>query len=200
MFLARRPAAALIDRFLRESQNLPLSYEPVGLAGTGADGWTFDEAIGVIGRGQADFERARAALLSWTQFDLGWVETFPRHAPVGAGTVVVVLIRHLGFWSLNGARVVYEVGSRTEGPRFGFAYGTLTNHAEAGEELFEVFIDPSTNDVLYRLRAASRPRAVLARLGKPIVRALQARFRRDSLAAMTRVTAMTTRLPTGPPA
>ena len=108
---------------------------------------------------------------------------------------MAVLIRHLGFWSLNGARVVYEVGGRTEGPRFGFAYGTLANHAEAGEELFEVFIDPTTGDVVYRLRAASRPRATLARLGMPIVRALQARFRRDSLAAMTRVTAMTRPLP-----
>jgi uncharacterized protein (UPF0548 family) len=141
MFLARRPSADLIDRFLVESRDLPLSYGPVGIIGTGADGWTFDEETGIVGHGQADFERARAALLTWTQFDLGWVETFPRYAPVGAGTVVAVLIRHVGFWSLNGARVVYEVGSRTEGSRFGFAYGTLTNHAEAGEELFEVVIE-----------------------------------------------------------
>ena len=190
MFLARRPAAAVIDRFLLESRDLPLSYGPVGIVETGTDGWTFDETTGVIGHGQADFERSRAALLAWTQFDLGWVETLPRNAPVAVGTEVAVLIRHLGFWSLNGARVVYEVGSRTEGHRFGFAYGTLTNHAEAGEELFEVFIDPPTGDVVYRLRAASRPRAALARLGKPIVRALQARFRRDSLAAMTRGTAL----------
>jgi len=135
-------------------------------------------------------DAARSALMAWRQFDLGWVEVFPRQAPVAAGSVVAVLIRHLGFWSLNGARVVYEVGSRIEGHRFGFAYGTLTNHAEAGEELFEVFIDPPTGDVVYRLRAASRPRAALARLGKPIVRALQARFRRDSLASMTRGTAL----------
>src|SRR6188768_3076153 len=39
-----------------------------------------------------------------------------------------------GFWSLNGCRVLYHLdGGDT---RFGFAYGTLTNHAEAGEELF----------------------------------------------------------------
>ena len=160
MFLARRPSAGVIDGFLRESQDLPLSYGPVGIVGTGADGWTFDEETGVIGHGQPAFERARAALLTWTQFDLGWVETFPRDAQVGAGTVVAVLIRHLGFWSLNGARVVYEVGSRTESPRFGFAYGTLTNHAEAGEELFEVFIDPLTEDVAVppsgRVATASR--------------------------------------------
>ena len=188
MFLSRRPSPAAIDRFVEESRDLPLSYGPIGIVRTGAEGWTFDEMTGVVGHGAADYERARAALLAWTQFDLGWVETFPRHAPVEAGTVVAVLVRHLGFWSLNGARIVYEVGSRIEGVRFGFAYGTLTNHPEAGEELFEVFIDPPTGEVGYRLRATSRPRAALARLGKPIVRVLQARFRRDSLVAMTRAT------------
>jgi hypothetical protein len=64
-----------------------------------------------IGRGQADFERARAALLDWKQFDIGWVEMFPRHASVAAGTIVAVLIRHLRFWSLNGCRVLYTLGS-----------------------------------------------------------------------------------------
>jgi uncharacterized protein (UPF0548 family) len=187
MFLARRPTAALIDRFLQRSQDLPLSYGPVGLAASATDRWTFDEASAVIGHGQADYERARAALRTWRHFDLGWIEVFPPLAPVAAGSVVAVLIRHLGFWSLNGCRVVYEVGTVTGELRFGFAYGTLTNHAEAGEELFEVFIDPPTGDVVYRLRAASRPRAALARIGRPIVRALQARFRRDSLAAMTGV-------------
>ena len=95
-----------------------------------------------------------------------------------------MLFRSLGFWSLNGCRVLYCVGSPDEGTSFGFAYGTLTNHAEAGEELFEVFMDPRTEDVMYRIRATSWPRATLARVGHPIVRALQARFRRDSAAAM----------------
>jgi len=98
---------------------------------------------------------------------------------------VAVLIRHLGFWSLNGCRVVYHVEAGS-GTRFGFAYGALTNHAEAGEELFEVFMEPATGDVVYRIRAVSWPQATLARIGQPIVRMLQARFRRDSLAALKR--------------
>jgi uncharacterized protein (UPF0548 family) len=80
--------------------------------------------------------------------------------------------------------VVYNVGSPGDVDRFGFAYGTLTNHGESGEELFEVFIDPTTDAVMYRIRAASRPQAPLAQLGKPIVRALQERFRNHSVAAM----------------
>jgi len=188
MFLARRPSRQTIERFLLDSRDLPLSYGPIGLVRDGTARQDLDEAIVAIGRGETDFVRAREALIAWKQFDIGWVETFPRQAPVAVGTVVAVLIRHLGFWSLNGCRVLYSIGSRSDGARFGFAYGTLTNHAEAGEELFEVFIDPQTDDVMYRIRAASWPRATLARVGQPIVRALQARFRSHSAAAMKRAT------------
>jgi uncharacterized protein (UPF0548 family) len=184
MFLARRPTRNVIDRFIRESQDLPLSYGPVGIVRTRTAGQHLDELTVAVGHGQADFERARAALLAWKQFDIGWVETFPRNAPVAVGTIVAVLIRHLGFWSLNGCRVLYNVGSPDDVARFGFAYGTLKNHAESGEELFEVFIDPLTGEVVYRIRATSRPQATLARFGQPIVRALQARFRDHSVAAM----------------
>jgi uncharacterized protein (UPF0548 family) len=188
MFLARRPSRETIDRFLRESRHLPLSYSSTGIVTADAVRQDLDETAVAIGHGNADFERARAALMAWKQFDIGWVETFPRHAPVAAGTVVAVLIHHLGFWSLNGCRVLYSVGCTGDAARFGFAYGTLTNHAEAGEELFEVSIDPRTDEVMYRIRAVSRPRAALARVCQPIVRVLQARFRRHSAAAMTRAT------------
>ena len=89
---------------------------------------------------------------------------------------------------MNGCRVLYSVGSLNDVARFGFAYGTLTNHAESGEELFEVFLDPQTDDVKYRIRAASWPQVMLTHLGQPIVRLLQARFRRDSATAMIRAT------------
>jgi uncharacterized protein (UPF0548 family) len=87
---------------------------------------------------------------------------------------------------LNGCRVLRVVGALDDDTRFGFVYGTLTNHAEAGEELFEVGVDPRTDDVLYRIRAISWPRAALARMGRPVVRRLQAQFRRDSAAALRR--------------
>ena len=183
MFLARRPSAETIDQFLRESRDLPLSYGPIGFLET-EDGRNMDELTAIIGRGRIDFQRARTALMAWSHFDIGWVELFPRDAPVAVGTVVAVLIRHLGFWSLNGCRVLYFVGEGPDDRRFGFAYGALTNHAEAGEELFEVFLDPETDDVVYRIRARSWPQATLARIGQPIVRLLQARFRAHSAGAM----------------
>ena len=84
-----------------------------------------------------------------------------------------------------------QLDDLNDAARFGVAYGTLTNHAEAGEELFEVFMDPRTEDVVYRIRATSWPRAMLARVGQPIVRVLQARFRHHSAAAMKRATSAT---------
>ena len=84
--------------------------------------------------------------------------------------------------------MVYRVGDLDRGTRFGFAYGTLTNHAESGEELFEVCLNPDSGAVVYRIRAVSRPRAALARIGYPVTRWLQARFRRDSAEAMRRAT------------
>jgi uncharacterized protein (UPF0548 family) len=189
VFLALRPSPEQIDRFIRASDRLPLSYEPVGIVRSEPVGRPFDEAVVTVGRGAADFVRAQRALRAWKQFDLGWVELFPRCASTAVGTNVAVLIRHFGFWSLNGARVVYGAGHGIEDGRFGVAYGTLGNHAEAGEELFEVALDEKTGDVTYRIRAISWPHALPARLGQPMVRRLQARFRRDSGAAMQRAIA-----------
>jgi uncharacterized protein (UPF0548 family) len=140
-----------------------------------------------IGRGDRLFERAKGALADWAQFRLGWVELFPSNASIEPGTVVAVVIRQLGFWSIHGCRVLYHIGQQYGGTRFGFAYGTLTNHAEMGEEIFEVFVTPESGEVFYRIRAVSRPRALVARLGYPVVRRFQARFRRDSAAAMQRI-------------
>jgi uncharacterized protein (UPF0548 family) len=186
MFMVRRPSPIEIERFHAQSRNLPLSYAPTGIASQHPRGFDADQMVATIGRGRALFDSARHALLRWAHFQLGWVEVFPPQAPVAPGTVVAVQMRHFGFWSLNGARVLYETGSRTTGTHYGFAYGTLPNHAEMGEELFEVAIDPATETVTYRIQAASRPRAALARLGYPLVRILQARFRVHSAAAMRR--------------
>jgi len=183
MFLTHRPTASDFENFFDESRDLPLSYHPVGIARAGGAGFRFDTASAVIGKGEAAFARAQQALKEWRQFELGWVGLFPCGAPTEVGTVIAVAVHHLGVWSLNGCRIVYSVGD--EHSSFGFAYGTLTNHAEMGEEIFEVSMTES-DEVTYRISAASKPRAVLARIGYPYTRLCQARFRRDSIAAMQR--------------
>jgi uncharacterized protein (UPF0548 family) len=188
MFLGHRPSPLEVEAFIAASRQLPLSYEPIGLAGQDRAGFQVDEQEVVIGLGRAAFDRAKVALTKWRHFELGWVEVFPTLAAVAPGTVVAVVVRHLGFWSMNGCRVVYAIAGDGSG-EFGFAYGTLTNHAEMGEEIFKVSLRPGTGEVSYVIRAASRPRALLARLGYPVTRSLQARFRRDSAAAITRAIA-----------
>ena len=162
-----------------------MSYEPVGISAGPHPGFVFDQAIGVIGHGDADFARAETALARWAHFKLGWLDVVPDRPALTAGTVVAVVVRHFGFWSVNGCRLLPSAGSSTGVRSFAFAYGTLDNHAECGEETFEVAQSP-TGEVTYVIRASSRPRAWLARLGNPVTRALQARFRRDSIRAMTR--------------
>jgi uncharacterized protein (UPF0548 family) len=187
MFMATRPAKQTVERFLTESRSVPLSYDPIGIAQHGHDGFNIDELIAPIGRGEADFHRAKTALAAWKHFDLGWLSVFPSAISPAPGTLAAVVIRHFGFWSLNGCRVVYGIGDRRSETQFGFAYGTLANHAEQGEELFEVFMQP-TGDIMYRIRAASRPRSALAWMGYPLVRMLQDRCRRESAEAMRRAT------------
>jgi uncharacterized protein (UPF0548 family) len=184
MFLFRRPSQRELEEFIARSRDLPLSYNPIGIAKESPRGFKVDETSGVIGRGQQDFARAKLALAEWRHFDFGWVELFPRSATIEPGSVVAVLVHHLGFWSLNGCRVVYTLGDRRTGSSFGFAYGTLTNHAELGEEIFEVSLVPETEEVIYRIRAVSKARATLARIGYPLTRMLQERFRRDSIIAV----------------
>jgi uncharacterized protein (UPF0548 family) len=194
MFLIRRPAPEEIDRFLARQEQAKLSYEPVGLALQSPPGFTVDFQRVQIGRGAAVFAAARDALFSWRGFRLGWLELHPPGAPVVEGTNVAVLAHHLGLWSLNACRVTFrlaetpEAGARAAGApeagRAGCAYGTLEEHAECGEELFAVELDPADGSVWYEIRAVARPCALLARLGYPMTRRFQARFRRDSAAAM----------------
>jgi uncharacterized protein (UPF0548 family) len=184
MFLTRRPSPEEIKQFLERSESLPLSYGPIGIAKESPRGFKLDEASLIIGHGEATFARAKQALMNWKQFDLGWVELHPPGAPVAVGTVIAVLVRHLGFWSLNGCRVVYLIDQ--DKTTFGFAYGTLSNHAELGEEIFEVSFNPALQEVTYRIRAVSKARAAAARAGYPFTRFLQDRFRRDSISAMKR--------------
>lgn len=186
MFLARRPSQREIEEFLEASRQLPLSYDPIGIAKQSLAGFNSDLAKGVVGQGREAFERAKHALAHWRHYELGWAELWPRGASIEPGTVVAVLVHHLGFWSLNACRIVYGIGDMQSETNFGFAYGTLTNHAEMGEEIFEVRLEPESESVIYRIQAVSKPRAALARLGYPITRVLQERFRRDSIDAMRR--------------
>lgn len=69
--------------------------------------------------------------------------------------------------------------------KYGFAYGTLEEHREIGEERFTVEFNSSDGSVWYDLYAFSRP-GPAASLAYPFSRSLQKRFAKESKEAMQR--------------
>lgn len=113
-------------------------------------------------------------------FPGGWACIFPDDTPIREGETVAMSARVLGFWWLNSCRIVYVVDNESQ---FGFAYGTLPGHVECGEELFMVEKMPD-GLVRYVLKAFSKPRFWMARLGYPLARRYQKKFVRDSKRSM----------------
>lgn len=187
MLLLRKPTPAAVRAFLAAQAQRALTYGAVGAtAATPPAGFVVDHTRVRLGEGEAVFRAARDALRRWRQFDLGWVEACPADTPLRPGEVVAVLARVLGVWCLNACRVVYVVDEAGPVTRFGFAYGTLPDHVETGEERFLIEWDHAGGGVWYDVLAFSRPRHVLARYGSWWARRQQKRFARDSAAAMRR--------------
>jgi|SRR5882672_6994553 len=187
MLLHRQPSEEEVRQFISSQQGLPFSYADVGATQNQPPaGYNIDHNRIKLGTGEETFARAVSALRNWKQFDLGWVTVRPARQPLEVGTTVAVQAKVFGLWWLNAARIVYTVDEQqSETVRYGFAYGTLPNHVERGEERFMVEWRKDEEDaVWYDLHAFSRPRHPLARLGFPITRALQRRFVRDSFAVM----------------
>lgn len=189
MFRLTRPTASEIDTFTRSLENASFSYRELGATNAVVPSkFVHDHNRIRLGGGAAVWKKAVNAIRTWQMFDLGWTELFPPDAAITAGTNVAALVRHLGFYSLNGSRIVYTID---EPSRFGFAYGTLHEHAESGEERFLVEWNHADDSVFYDLLAFSRPAHPLARLGYPIARSLQRRFAADSKAQMLRAVRVT---------
>lgn len=183
MFLLVKPSPKKIEQFLAQQRNRTFSYRETGQtrARRGAPpGYKVDHNRVRLGEGRAAFARAVEALRSWKQFDLGWVSSYPANAPIEPGTTVAIRVRHFGLWSLNAVRIVYLI--EDEGPivRFGFAYGTLPDHGERGEERFTVEWNHEDGSVWYDLFAFSRPNLPAVKAAAPLARILQRRFARDS--------------------
>ena len=193
MFQLGEPSEVRISAFLRSQREAPYSYPEVGATRRGTKelaGYTVDRNRMRLGEGEEAFQRAVAALRAWKMCDVGWIWIFPRDAPVEVGTTVAVLARHHGFHSLNVCRIVYLIDEEDgDTLRYGFAYGTLPEHGERGEERFTVEWRRGDGSVYYDIYAFSRPNHLLSKIGRPLARRLQRRFARDSLRAMVRAIA-----------
>jgi uncharacterized protein (UPF0548 family) len=199
-----KPSPALLRRIIAEQSARDFTYPHVGATASlphsplpTPHSYTVDHSRVELGKGATTFERAKAALQRWQQFNLGWLEAFPDDTPIRASETVLVIARAGGLWWTNAARIVYTIDSslplplgegRGEGAlnaaRFGFAYGTLPGHVESGEERFLIESDRETNVVHFDILAFSRPRHFLVRLNRRRARAMQTRFAAEAAAAM----------------
>jgi len=148
--------------------------------------YNFDRHRTELGKGRPTWLAAKAAVRRWEMFDRAWIRIFPETLAIRKGSVVAVVPAHFGFFSVNLCRIVYVIDTEKPLPLFGFAYGTLRQHAESGEERFTVSWNPDDDSVRYEIAAMSKPRAIPARIGYPIARAVQRKFGRTSLESMRR--------------
>jgi uncharacterized protein (UPF0548 family) len=185
MLSFRKPSSQAIQQLLDDQRHMDFSYPEVGATATNPpSGYDVDRTRVKLGKGEQVFDAARSALKQWEHFRLGWVEARPKNTLIQTGEVVAVVAHAVGMWWLNACRIVYVIDEHDPISRFGFAYGTLADHVESGEERFLIEWDRADDSVWYGILAFSRPRHVLARLGYPLVRRYQKRFARESAAAM----------------
>lgn len=173
-----------MQRFLDEARRAPFSYPERGASRSGSPaGYDIDHNRAQLGSGAATYERACSALQRWKMFPPAWTRVTHSEPVIAEGQTVCVQFHLFGLHWLNATRIVEVFDEQSPTRRFGFAYGTLTCHVESGEESFGV--ERLADDtVWYDLRAFSRPQLWAARAARPLARALQRRFVRDSQAAL----------------
>lgn len=155
---------------LARAERSAFTYADVGATrGEMPKGFHHDTLIFDIGHGRELFERCSEFLDQWNlQRAMGFT-LYPNDGKVEAGQSLVFTMRLAGLEVMAACRVVYTVD---EPNRHGFAYGTLPDHPECGEEYFGLSIDE--NDLVrFEVRAFSRTRSFLSRLGGPVSRRMQ---------------------------
>lgn len=190
MFLLNRPDESRIRQILAGQRESPFSYPEVGATQDELPrGYAVLRGRIDLGHGAIAFAKAAHALLRWKMFEVPGIQLCWPNTPIQPGESVAVLVKHFGFCSLNCCRIVYRVDEDGPVRRFGFAYGTLFEHAEQGEERFCVDWHRPSNVVGFEILSFSRPASILAKAGYPLAALLQKRFLRDSLAAIGKAVA-----------
>jgi uncharacterized protein (UPF0548 family) len=185
MFSVRPPSPAELPHVAARQADCPLTYAERGAshasrpAGYRNDRWETD----LGGFDQATFDRLGEAVCQWQAQRGAGLTVYPAQA-ARPGLTFALSFRLAGVYVTAAARVVYLT---SEPGRRGFAYGTLPQHPEQGEEAFHVVQDGSR--MLFRITAFSRPAHPLARGGAPFTRLAQVRMTKAYLRAMRAVAA-----------
>lgn len=178
------PSPEQLYTFLKQQEKDSFSYTEIGATkNPKVIGYDNDEATTLLGEGDAIWEAAKTALQNWQHFPTSWTKIHAEYTPPQKGQTVLVLFHLFGLWWLNSARLVYTF---EESHRFGFAYGTLNQHVECGEEVFWIERNEA-GQVFYGIKAFSTPNWWAVKLVYPLARSFQRRFRQDSFAQMKRL-------------
>ena len=185
MYLFKKPTDERIGDFVESQSRLEFTYPLVGATRNGdhPSGFVVDHNHIHLGSGEVTFSAAKQALVEWQHYRFDWVELHRPNVAPAPDQTVGVLARAMGLWVLNACRVVYVVEEEVPLRRLAFAYGTLPEHAESGEERFQVEWHED-DSVWYDILAFSRPNQLPSRLAYPYVRRKQKQFARESKLAM----------------
>ena len=157
----------------------PLSYSPRGGPGGGAPA-DFDHLDCSATLSRRDFDATVRDLFEWRMHSRAGLQVQASDIPLRRNTVVLMRWR-LGGLSIRIPCRVIEVVEEPE--RWGFTYGTLAGHPEAGEERF-VLEHLDDGRILFTITASSRSASALARLGGPMSRVAQRSMTRRYLRAL----------------
>ena len=171
MILGNRSPSELRE-LLAAQAGEDVTYPEVGATwGELPAGYVHQRRSLVVGSGDAAFAAGSDALRAWAAHAAAGFRIVPDGAPLEEGRDVLVVLRIGPLTITAAARIVATVDTAD---RFGFAYGTLPIHPETGEESFVVHRDPD-GTVRFEIVAFSRPSDLVARLGGPVTRLVQAR-------------------------
>lgn len=118
----------------------------------------------VVGRGEQAFARVREGMREWRIHKLAGMRVTSSAKP----RVGLCFRATLAFFSVP-CEILWL---RDENAVYGYGFGTLSGHPLSGEEAFEVRLSPD-GTVSFSVRAFSRRVSWYARLGAPVVVALQ---------------------------
>ncbi|MBA61402.1 MAG: hypothetical protein CMJ76_03460 [Planctomycetaceae bacterium] len=183
----KKPSDTAIVQYIRHCQTLDFNYPYVGQtrnlidSGEAPKGYRLDRFSHLIGYGEEVFNGVADAINQWEMFNHPMAELKYLNPKIENGNTVVVVFGSMGLWTVNPARIIYELAeSRQQGKirQAGFAYGTTMGHIAIGEELFHVDWNQKTDEVNFRITVFSRPGSLLAWIGKPCMAYQQKKFRR----------------------
>lgn len=174
MFRLRTPDTEQLAHLLARQRTSPLTYEEVGATFDDdlPDGYHHVREHVVLGVGDDMWTRACAGIRAWAAHRGAGMTVVPADAVIAEGTTVAVVTSLGPVHVVAACRIVRVVD---EPGRYGFAYGTLPEHPEEGEERFVVTRDEHDGMVAFEVVAFSRPHDLLTKLGGPVPRAIQTR-------------------------